>query len=86
MRRTSAGCSGSRPRDCIAIGDGENDIELLDWAGYAIGVAGGHPPLLEQADWVCPPVAEDGVPRTLAAIAPPAARPRVGFGACSTPA
>jgi Cof subfamily protein (haloacid dehalogenase superfamily) len=55
--------------DCIAIGDGENDVELLDWAGYAIGVDGGHEPLLEQADFVCPPVADDGVPQTLTAIA-----------------
>jgi hypothetical protein len=60
---------GIEAGDCVAIGDGENDIELLDWAGYAIGVEGGHPPLLEQADYVCPPVAEDGVPRTLEAVA-----------------
>jgi hypothetical protein len=60
---------GFEAERCVAIGDGENDIELLHWAGYAIGVAGGHGPLLEQADWVCPPVSEDGVPRTLEAIA-----------------
>jgi Cof subfamily protein (haloacid dehalogenase superfamily) len=53
----------------VAFGDGENDLELLGWAGYGVGVGGGFPPLLELADWICPPLAADGVPRTLEAIA-----------------
>ena len=54
---------------CVAFGDGENDVEMLDWVGYSVAVGGGFAPLLEQADWICPPLAADGVPRTLEALA-----------------
>jgi len=54
---------------CVAIGDGENDIELLEWSGFGIAVDGGHPRLLDEADWVAPTIDEQGVPRVLAAIA-----------------
>jgi Cof subfamily protein (haloacid dehalogenase superfamily) len=60
---------GVEASDCVAIGDGENDLELLDWAGFSIAVEGGFPELLARADWICPPLAEDGVPRVLEAIA-----------------
>ena len=53
----------------VAFGDGENDIEMLAWAGYSVAVAGGFAPLLQDADWICPPLDADGVPRTLEAIA-----------------
>lgn len=45
----------------VAFGDGENDVELIDWAGYGIAVEGGHPRLLERADWACPPARDEGV-------------------------
>ena len=54
---------------CVAIGDGENDIELLEWGGFGIAVDGGHPRLLDEADWIAPSIDEHGVPRVLAAIA-----------------
>jgi Cof subfamily protein (haloacid dehalogenase superfamily) len=54
---------------CIAFGDGENDIEMIEWAGFGVAVGGGFAGLLARADWVCPPLADDGVPRTLRAIA-----------------
>ena len=54
---------------CVAIGDGENDLELIDWAGFGIAVGGGHPELVERADWVAPSIDDDGVPRVLQAIA-----------------
>ena len=45
----------------VSFGDGENDVELLEWAGFGVAVDGGHPRLLEHADWVCPPAREEGV-------------------------
>jgi Cof subfamily protein (haloacid dehalogenase superfamily) len=52
----------------IAFGDGENDIELLDWAGYAVAVANAHESVLASADFVCPSVEEEGVAQTIEAL------------------
>jgi Cof subfamily protein (haloacid dehalogenase superfamily) len=45
----------------VACGDGENDRELLDWAGFRVAVANAHPDILARADLVVPPVTEEGV-------------------------
>lgn len=60
---------GLDQQHCVTIGDGENDLELIDWAGFGIAVGGGHPELLERADWIAPSIDDDGVPRVLQAIA-----------------
>jgi Cof subfamily protein (haloacid dehalogenase superfamily) len=52
----------------IGIGDGENDVELLEWAGYGVAVANAHARLLEIADLVCPPAAEEGVAQLIEAL------------------
>jgi Cof subfamily protein (haloacid dehalogenase superfamily) len=49
----------------VAFGDGENDIELVDWAGYGVAVANAHDRVLEVADFVCPGVDEEGVAQVL---------------------
>ena len=49
----------------IGFGDGENDVELLDWAGYAVAVANAHERVLELADLVCPSVDEEGVAQVI---------------------
>jgi Cof subfamily protein (haloacid dehalogenase superfamily) len=51
----------------VAFGDGENDVELLDWAGYGVAVANAHPRVLAVADLVCPPVDEEGVAQVIEA-------------------
>jgi Cof subfamily protein (haloacid dehalogenase superfamily) len=51
----------------VAFGDGENDIELVDWARYGVAVANAHDRVLEVADFVCPPVEEEGVAQVLEA-------------------
>ncbi len=51
----------------VAFGDGENDLELLDAAGYAIAVENADEELKARADWVCPGVAEEGVAQVLEA-------------------
>ena len=51
----------------VAFGDGENDIELVDWAGYGVAVANAHDQVKEVADFVCPSVDEEGVAQVLEA-------------------
>ena len=52
----------------IAFGDGENDVELLEWAGYAVAVANAHERVLAAADFVCPSVDEEGVAQVVEAF------------------
>lgn len=58
---------GFTPERTVAFGDGENDFELLAWAGYAVAVANAHDRLLATADLVCPPAAEEGVAQVIEA-------------------
>ena len=51
----------------VAFGDGENDVELLEWAGYGVAVANAHARVLAVADLVCPPVTEEGVAQVIEA-------------------
>jgi Cof subfamily protein (haloacid dehalogenase superfamily) len=52
----------------VAFGDGENDIELLEWAGFGVAVANAHERVLAVADFVCPPVTEEGVAQVIEAV------------------
>ena len=51
----------------VAFGDGENDVELLEWAGFAVAVETAHERVLAVADLVCPPPGEEGVAQVLEA-------------------
>ena len=51
----------------VAFGDGENDVELLEWAGYGVAVANAHRKVLAVADFVCPSVDEEGVAQVIEA-------------------
>jgi Cof subfamily protein (haloacid dehalogenase superfamily) len=55
------------PEETVACGDGENDRELLDWAGFAVAVANAHDDVLARADLVVPSVGEEGVAALLEA-------------------
>ena len=58
----------------VAFGDGENDVELLAWAGYGVAVANAHERVLAVADLVCPRDVDEGVAQVLEAyLARPAA-------------
>jgi Cof subfamily protein (haloacid dehalogenase superfamily) len=52
----------------VAFGDGENDIELVDWAGYGVAVANADSRVKQVADFVCPSVDEEGVAQVLEAF------------------
>jgi Cof subfamily protein (haloacid dehalogenase superfamily) len=56
---------GFTPERTVAFGDGENDVELLEWAGYGVAVENAHERVKAVANWVCPPAAEEGVASVL---------------------
>jgi Cof subfamily protein (haloacid dehalogenase superfamily) len=51
----------------VAFGDGENDVELLESAGYAVAVANAHQRVLAAADFVCPRDTKEGVAQVVEA-------------------
>ena len=65
--RAGGGDRVSRART-VAFGDGENDVELLQWAGYGVAVANAHDRVLAAADLVCPSVDEEGVAQVIEAF------------------
>jgi Cof subfamily protein (haloacid dehalogenase superfamily) len=52
----------------VAFGDGENDLELLDWAAFGIAVENANEGLKTRADWVCPSAEEEGVAQVIEAL------------------
>ena len=52
----------------IAFGDGENDVELVEWAGYGVAVENAHPRVKAIADWICPSAEVQGVAQVLEAL------------------
>ena len=62
---------GFSREESVAFGDGENDVELLEWAGYGVAVANAHPRVLAIADFVCPSVDEEGVAQVIEAYSRP---------------
>jgi hydroxymethylpyrimidine pyrophosphatase-like HAD family hydrolase len=51
----------------VGFGDGENDVELLEAAGYGVAVETAHPRLRAVADAFCPPAEEEGVAQVVEA-------------------
>jgi Cof subfamily protein (haloacid dehalogenase superfamily) len=51
----------------VAFGDGENDLELIDWAGFGVAVDNAQDLVKERADFVCPSVDDEGVAQVLEA-------------------
>jgi Cof subfamily protein (haloacid dehalogenase superfamily) len=49
----------------IAFGDGENDVELVQWPGFGIAVENAHERVKAVADWICPSAEEEGVAQVL---------------------
>jgi len=67
---------GFSSAETVAFGDGENDLELLDWAGYSVAVSNAQAEVLAHADFVCPPVQEQGVAQVIEAMLAPGLSPR----------
>ena len=60
---------GFSPEQAVAVGDAENDREMLDWAGCGLAVANASDLLKGEADAVIPSVHDDGVAQLLEALA-----------------
>ena len=52
----------------VAFGDGENDVELLDVAGFGVAVETGHPRLLALAEMTCAGPPDEGVAAVIDAV------------------
>ncbi len=49
------------PRERVmAIGDQDNDASMIEWAGIGVAMGNGSPAALAVADWIAPPIHEDG--------------------------
>jgi Cof subfamily protein (haloacid dehalogenase superfamily) len=59
---------GLDPSTTVAFGDGENDLELLDWAGYAVAVENAHDAVKARADFICPSADDEGVAQVVEAF------------------
>lgn len=56
---------GLKPEQLVAIGDAENDIEMLDFAGYGIAMGNGDPKLFDHADYISADNNKDGVAKAI---------------------
>ncbi len=52
----------------VAFGDGENDVELVEWPSYGVAVENAHARVKAVAQWICPPASEEGVAQVLEAL------------------
>ncbi len=44
----------------MAVGDQDNDIPMVEWAGIGVAMGNASPGLKAIADWIAPPLQEDG--------------------------
>ncbi len=49
------------PSECAAIGDGWNDVEMLNHCRLGIAMGNAKPECKEAADYVCPSILDDGI-------------------------
>jgi len=52
----------------VTFGDGDNDVELVEWGGYRVAVENAVDRVKAVADWICPPAAEEGVAQVIEAV------------------
>lgn len=64
LARLAAQLGVSR-EETIAIGDNDNDRSMIEWAGLGVAMGNAPPSLQAIADYVAPPVTQDGVAEVL---------------------
>ncbi len=50
-----------RRTEVMAVGDHDNDLSMVIWAGLGVAMGNASPALKAVADWIAPPMAQDGV-------------------------
>jgi Cof subfamily protein (haloacid dehalogenase superfamily) len=56
---------GFTSEQTVCFGDGENDVELVEWGSFGVAVANAHERVKAVADWICPSAEEQGVAQVL---------------------
>ena len=51
--------------ECMAFGDGMNDLEMFDLVGFAVAMGDAQPALVERADFVTGTIEEYGIQAVL---------------------
>jgi hypothetical protein len=59
---------GFTKEETIAFGDGENDLELVEWPAYGIAVENASERVKAIAKWVCPSAEDEGVAQVIEAV------------------
>jgi Cof subfamily protein (haloacid dehalogenase superfamily) len=59
---------GFTREETISFGDGENDVELVEWAGFGIAVENAHDRVKQVADWIAPSAQAEGVAQVIDAL------------------
>lgn len=57
--------NGIRRRETIAFGNGYNDVQMLEWAGYSVAIEGAVSQVVGASDIVAPTVEEDGAAQVI---------------------
>ncbi len=57
-----------RPDECIAFGDGGNDVEMLDFCGIGVAMGNAADSVKARADYVTSSVDDEGIERALLAL------------------
>ncbi len=61
----AAAAYGIPQRETLSFGDGDNDVQLLQWAGVGVAMGNGSPLCRQAADYITDDVGENGVKNAL---------------------
>ncbi len=60
--------AGFTREETVAFGDGENDVELVEWPPFGVAVENATPSVKAVASWICPSAEEQGVAQVIEAV------------------
>ena len=60
--------------EVMAVGDSDNDASMIAWAGVGVAMGNARPSAIKVADWIAPPLEEQGAAAALERFALPLTR------------